>query len=133
MLAFSTACAALDVLVAQALARQGACLFCHSVYLRKIGPAWKVAAAMYHGEPAADQRPRSHVMTRREARFGDGHEAGHPVVKTGDPGCINKLLNWTRSPRESGRGSGFDVDSRQRIDESVCGCTDQLRGTAGAG
>ncbi len=86
--------AALDVLAAQRLARQSGCLECHSVYQKKIGPAWKDVAVKYHGEPDAEQRLYKHVTTGRMAKFDDGHEEHHPVVKTGDPKRIENLVEW---------------------------------------
>ena len=85
---------ALDVLAAQRLARQSGCLECHSVYQKKIGPAWKDVAVKYHGEPDAEQRLYKHVTTGRMAKFDDGHEEHHPVVKTGDPKRIDNLVEW---------------------------------------
>jgi len=93
-LAPGTAAAALDVIAAQHLARQSGCLACHSVYQKKIGPAWKDVAAKYHGEPDAAQRLYKHVTTGRKAKFDDGHEEDHPIVKTSDPKRIDNLVMW---------------------------------------
>jgi len=86
--------AALDVLAAQRLARQSGCLECHSVYQKKIGPAWKDVAAKYHGEPDAQKRLYLHVTTGRKAKFDDGHEEDHPIVKTSDTKRIDNLVAW---------------------------------------
>jgi cytochrome c len=85
---------ALDVLAAQMLARQSGCVECHTVYQKKIGPAWKDVAIKYHGEADAEQRLYKHVTTGRKAKFDDGHEEAHPVVKTRDPNRINNLVAW---------------------------------------
>lgn len=85
---------ALDVLAAQHLARQSACLQCHSVYQKKVGPAWKDVAAKYHGAPDAAKRLYLHVTTGRKAKFDDGHEEDHPIVKTSDPKRIENLVAW---------------------------------------
>lgn len=85
---------ALDVIAAQRLARQSGCVECHSIYQKKIGPAWKDVAARYHGQADAAQRLYKHVTTGRKARFDDGHEESHPVVKTGDPKRIDNLVEW---------------------------------------
>ncbi len=85
---------ALDILAAQHLARQSGCLQCHSVYQKKIGPAWKDVAAKYHGAPDAERRLYLHVTTGRKAKFDDGHEEDHPIVKTGDPKRITNLVDW---------------------------------------
>ncbi len=94
MVGFSPAAAALDVLAAQQLARQSGCLRCHSVYQKKVGPAWKDVAAKYHSEPDAEQRLYKHVTTGRKVRFDDGHEEDHPIVKTSDPSRIKNLVDW---------------------------------------
>lgn len=94
MLAVSPDSAALDVIAAQNLSRQSGCLECHSVYQKKIGPAWKEVAARYHGEAGASQRLYAHVTTGRKARFDDGHEESHPVVKTSDTKRIQNLVDW---------------------------------------
>jgi cytochrome c len=85
---------ALDVIAAQTLVRQSGCLACHSVYQKKIGPAWKEVAVKYHGEPDAPQRLYQHVTTGRKAKFDDGHEEAHPIVKTSDPKRIDNLVLW---------------------------------------
>ncbi len=94
LLLASADCAALDVIQAQTLARQSGCLACHSVYQKKAGPAWQDVAAKYHGEAAAEHKLYAHVTTGRKARFDDGHEEDHPVVKTGDPRRIRNLVDW---------------------------------------
>lgn len=85
---------ALDVLAAQRLARQSACLACHGVYQKKDGPAWQDVAAKYHGEADAAERLTRHVTTGRKARFADGSERDHPIVKTSDPKRIGNLVDW---------------------------------------
>jgi cytochrome c len=87
-------CAALDVIRAQTLARQSGCLACHSIYQKKVGPAWKDVAAKYHGEAAAEDRLYKHLTTGRKVRFDDGHEEDHPIVKTSDPNRIRNLVDW---------------------------------------
>lgn len=87
-------CAALDVIAAQKLARQSGCLECHSVHQKKSGPAWKDVAVKYHSAAAADQRLYEHVTTGRKARFDDGREKDHPIVKTSDPKRIRNLVDW---------------------------------------
>ena len=87
-------CAALDVIPAQTLVRQSGCLECHSVYQKKVGPAWKDVAAKYHGNADADQRLFKHVTTGRKAKYDDGHEDDHPSVKTGDAKRIHNLVDW---------------------------------------
>ncbi len=87
-------CAALEVIPAQTLARQSGCLECHSVYQKKVGPAWKDVASKYHGEADANQKLYAHVTTGRNAKFDDGHEEIHPVVKTSDAKRVHNLVDW---------------------------------------
>ena len=94
MLAAAPDCAALDVIAAQGLARQSRCLECHSVYQKKIGPPWKEVAAKYHSAPQAAGKLYEHLTTGRMARFDDGHEKEHPIVKTSDPKRIRNLVDW---------------------------------------
>jgi cytochrome c len=94
LLVASANCVALDVMRAQTLARQSGCLECHSVYQKKGGPAWKDVAARYHSEAAAGERLYRHVTTGRKARFEDGHEEDHPIVKTSNPQRIRNLVDW---------------------------------------
>jgi cytochrome c len=99
LFAVSPECAALDVIAAQTLARQSGCLQCHGVYQKKSGPPWKEVAAYYHGEKGAEERLYRHLTTGRKARFDDGHEESHPIVKTSDPDRIANLVNWILSLR----------------------------------
>ena len=94
MLAACADATALDVIAAQTLARQSGCLSCHSVYQKKVGPAWKDVAVKYHGEPDAQKRLYQHVTTGRKAKFDDGHTEDHPIVKTNDPARVNNLVLW---------------------------------------
>jgi cytochrome c len=93
-LALAPDAAALDVIAAQRLARQSGCLECHSVYQKKVGPAWKDVASKYHSEPDAERKLYQHVTTGRKAKFDDGHEEFHPIVKTNDPKRITNLVDW---------------------------------------
>lgn len=94
LLATAPHAGALDVIAAQTLSRQSGCLECHSVYQKKIGPAWKDVAARYHSAPDARQKLTRHVTTGRKARFDDGHEKDHPIVKTSDPKRVANLVDW---------------------------------------
>jgi cytochrome c len=89
--------APVDVKAAETLARQSNCLKCHAVDVKKVGPAWKDVAAKYLGSLGAEDKLYQHVTTGRKAKFDDGHEENHPVVKTRDPDRINNLVNWILS------------------------------------
>jgi cytochrome c len=89
--------APVDVKAAQSLAVQSRCLKCHAVDVKKEGPAWKDVAAKYLGSVGAEDKLYKHVTTGRKAKFDDGHEESHPIVKTRDPDRINNLVNWILS------------------------------------
>jgi cytochrome c len=91
--------APVDVNAAETLARQSRCTKCHAVDVKREGPAWKDVAAKYLGSPGAEDKLSRHVTKGRKAKFADGHEESHPVVKTTDPDRINNLVNWILSLR----------------------------------
>ena len=143
---FSPSATALDVLAAQQLARQSGCLHCHSVYQKKLGPAWKDVAAKYHGEPDAAARLYKHVTTGRKAKFDDGHEESHPIVKTSDPKRIDNLVMWVLAlpvaapvdveaaetlARQSGCTKCHAVDVK-RVGPAWKGVADKYLGSVGA-
>jgi cytochrome c len=76
---------------AQALARQNNCFRCHSVEKAKDGPAWKDVAAKYKGKAmTAEQRLTTHLTTGEKAKFADGHEEEHKIIKSPDPAKSEK-------------------------------------------
>ena len=89
--------APVDVNAAQTLARQSKCMKCHAVDVKKEGPAWKDVATKYLDNPGAEDKLYKHVTTGRKAKFADGHEESHPIVKTRDPDRINNLVDWILS------------------------------------
>lgn len=89
--------APVDVAAAETLARQSRCLKCHAVDVKKDAPAWKDVAAKYLGSVGAEEKLYQHVTTGRKAKFADGHEENHPIVKTRDRDRIANLVNWILS------------------------------------
>jgi len=69
------------------------------VDVKKEGPAWKDVAIKYLGSTDAEDKLYRHLTTGRKAKFADGHEESHPIVKTTDPDRINNLVNWILSLR----------------------------------
>ena len=96
VLALPTAVHALDAAAAEALARQQNCLKCHSVDKKKDGPAFKEVAAKYKGKSDAEQRLITHITTGEKAKFPDGHEEEHKVIKAKEPETRN-LVQWILS------------------------------------
>lgn len=96
-LSFSTASLAVDAEAAKALARQNGCFKCHSVDKKKDGPAYKDVAAKYKGKANAEARLIEHITTGEKAKFEDGHEEEHKIIKTKDMNEIKNLVNWILS------------------------------------
>jgi cytochrome c len=98
VVAFSTsAFAAVDADAAKASARQNNCFKCHSVDKEKDGPSYSKVAAKYRGKPDAEQRLITHITTGEKAKFPDGHEEDHKIIKTKDMAEIKNLIDWILS------------------------------------
>ncbi|HJV70081.1 c-type cytochrome [Ideonella sp.] len=88
---------AVDEEAAKALARENNCFKCHSVSKDKDGPAYKKVAEKYQGKPDAQSRLVQHITSGEKAKFPDGHEEAHKIVKTSpanDTAQINNLIQW---------------------------------------
>lgn len=88
---------AADADAAQALARQNNCLKCHAVDKEKDGPSFKKVAEKYKGKADAESRLVTHITTAEKAKFPDGHEEEHKVIKTSPPkdlAQIRNLIQW---------------------------------------
>ncbi len=98
MLSFPlVAVAAVDADAAQALARQNNCFKCHGVDKKKDGPSYKDVAAKYKGKSDAEAKLIHHITSGEKAKFPDGHEEEHKIIKTKDMGEIKNLVNWILS------------------------------------
>lgn len=91
------AAAAIDAAAAESLARQNGCLKCHGIDKKKDGPAYKEVAAKYRGKPEAEQRLITHITSGEKAKFPDGHEEDHKIIKTKDMAEIKNLIGWILS------------------------------------
>ena len=87
---------AVDAAAAQALARQQNCLKCHAIDKKKDGPSFKETAAKYKGKSDAEQRLITHITTGEKAKFADGHEEEHKVIKANEADTRN-LVQWILS------------------------------------
>jgi cytochrome c len=88
---------AVDADAALALARQNNCLKCHAIDKDKDGPSYKKVAAKYKGKPNAETRLIEHITSGEKAKFPDGHEEEHKIVKTSPPkdmAQIKNLVQW---------------------------------------
>ena len=96
----STPSSAVDVDAAKALARQNNCFRCHSVAKEKDGPAWSKVAEKYKGKATAEARLIEHITSGEKAKFPDGHEEDHKIVKTDPPkdmAQVKNLVDWILS------------------------------------
>lgn len=97
MLSMSASVHAMDAAAAEALARQNGCLKCHGVDKKKDGPSYKEVAVKYKGKSEAEQRLITHITTGEKAKFPDGHEEDHKIIKTKDMDQIKNLIQWILS------------------------------------
>ncbi len=91
---------AVDVDAAKQLAKQNNCFKCHAIEKEKDGPAWKKVAEKYKGKPDAEAKLINHVTSGEKAKFPDGHEEEHKIVKTDPPkdmAQIKNLVEWILS------------------------------------
>ena len=91
---------AVDAEAAKSLARQNNCFKCHSVEKDKDGPAYKKVAEKFKGKADAEARLITHVTSGEKAKFPDGHEEEHKIVKTSPPkdmAQIKNLVDWILS------------------------------------
>ena len=93
------AAAAVDAAAAESLARQNGCLKCHGIDKKKDGPSYKEVAAKYKAKPAAESLARlyTHITSGEKAKFPDGHEEDHKIIKTKDVGQVKNMLQWILS------------------------------------
>lgn len=92
---------AFDEEAAKALARQNNCFKCHGTTKAKDGPAYHDVAAKYKDkykgdQAAAEQRMYTHLTTGEKAKFPDGHEEEHKILKAPDAE-IKNLIQWILS------------------------------------
>ncbi len=95
----STSASAVDVEAAKELARNNKCFDCHAVDKDGDGPGYKKVAAKYKGKPEAEilQKLTVHITTGEKAKFPDGHEEEHKIIRTKpskDMAQIKNLLQW---------------------------------------
>jgi cytochrome c len=89
--------AAVDAAAAETMVRQNGCFKCHAIDKKKDGPAYRDVAAKYRGKPDAEQRLITHITSGEKAKFPDGHEEEHKIIKTKDMNEIKNVVNWILS------------------------------------
>ena len=75
----------------QALAQKNACMSCHGVDKKIVGPAFKEIAAKYKSDKAAPARLAKHVKEGTKGNFGAIPMPPNPQVKDED---VNKIVAW---------------------------------------
>lgn len=93
----SGAAYAVDGDAALSLARSNNCFKCHSIDKKKDGPSFKETAAKYKGKADAEAHIVHHLTSGEKAKFPDGHEEDHKIVKAKDPAEIKNLADWILS------------------------------------
>lgn len=91
---FSTPVFATGAAAAQTLARQHGCFKCHAIDKKKEGSSFREVAAKYKGKAGAEARLYTHITTGEKAKFADGHEEDHKILKTKDEKEIKNLISW---------------------------------------
>ena len=89
--------AAVDADAAKALAKQNNCFKCHAIDKDKDGPSYHSVAEKYKGKANAEAKLINHITSGEKAKFPDGHEEEHKIVKTSPPkdmDQIKNLIDW---------------------------------------
>jgi cytochrome c len=98
-LSLSTSAFAVDADAALSMARQNGCLKCHSVDKHKDGPAYRDVAAKYKDKDHAETVKKliNHITSGEKAKFPDGHEEEHKIIKVKDVAQQTNLIEWVLS------------------------------------
>ncbi len=93
LLLLSLPARAVDAEAAKSLARQNNCFKCHAVDKDKDGPSYKKVAEKFRGKANAEARLIEHITSGEKAKFPDGHEEEHKIVKTSPPKDMDQIRN----------------------------------------
>ena len=88
---------AVDADAAKAFAKQNNCFRCHGVDKDKDGPAFNKVAAKFKADPKASEKISHHLSSGEKAKFPDGHEEAHMILKSDDPNATQNLVDWILS------------------------------------
>lgn len=94
MLVAGTANAKVDAAAAQALAQKSACMACHSVDKKLVGPAYKDVAKKYKGDKTAEAKLIEKVKKGGSGVWGPVPMPPNAAVKDAD---IKTLVQWVLS------------------------------------
>ena len=96
----STSAFAVDETAARDLAKQNGCFKCHNITKadqakkEKDGRPWGEVGEKYSGKAGAEDKLIHHITSGEKAKFPDGHEEEHKVIKTKDMAQIKNLVDW---------------------------------------
>ena len=90
---FAPAVQAMDADAAKTLAKQNNCFKCHAIDKEKDGPAYHKVAEKYKGKASAEAKLIEHITSGEKAKFADGHEEEHKIVKTSPPKDMEQIKN----------------------------------------
>ncbi|MDD5248703.1 MAG: c-type cytochrome [Rhodocyclaceae bacterium] len=96
-MSLSASAFAVDADAAKQLAKQNNCFKCHAIDKDKDGPAYHKVAEKLKGKPDAEEKLIHHITSGEKAKFPDGHEEEHKIVKTSPPhdeAQIKNLVQW---------------------------------------
>ncbi len=98
-LTFSANVFAVDADAALSTARQNGCLKCHAVDKHKDGPSYRDIAAKYKDKDHAETVKKLiyHITSGEKAKFPDGHEEEHKIIKVKDVAVQTNLIEWILS------------------------------------
>lgn len=93
---FSVNAFAVDADAALVTAKQNGCLKCHGAEKGKDGPAYRDVAAKYKDKDHAEivKKLIVHITTGEMAKFPDGHEEEHKIIKVNDIAVQTNLIEW---------------------------------------
>lgn len=94
---FSANAEAVDADAAKAFAKQNNCFRCHGIDKDKDGPAWTKIAAKFKADPKGEDKLLRHLSSGETAKFADGHEEAHMILKSDDPKETKNLVDWILS------------------------------------
>ena len=94
---FSAQAEAVDADAAKAFAKQNNCFRCHGVDKDKDGPSFTKSAAKFKADPQGEEKLLKHLSSGEKAKFPDGHEEAHMILKADDPKETKNLVDWILS------------------------------------
>ncbi len=94
---FSANAESVDADAAKAFAKQNNCFRCHGVDKDKDGTAFAKTAAKFKADPKGKEKLLHHLSSGETAKFPDGHEEAHMILKSDDPKETQNLVDWILS------------------------------------